>query len=62
MTDPKQKRTFEAQAVPALSLAPQPKKSEENSDQPRLKPGLVEISDQEQNEILDKLINRLKKI
>lgn len=61
MTEPKQKRTFEAQAVPALTLVSQ-QKNDERSDKNHRLPNLFEMSDKEQTELLDKLINRVKKI
>lgn len=61
MTEPKQKRTFEVQAVPALNLVSQ-QKCDERCDKNHRLPNLFEMSDKEQTELLDKLINRVKKI
>ena len=62
MNNPQSKRTYESQPVPALTLTPQAKKTDENPDPGQPKPTLTNLTCQEQAQILDKLINCLKKI
>lgn len=62
MSDPKQKRTFDAQAQAVFSLSSQPKKGEEASEKPNQLPQMDYSNPEEQSQLLDKLIKRLKKL
>lgn len=62
MPDPKQTRTFEAQAVPMFTLVTHAPKGAEKTDKPRRARRLADLTIQEKTELVDKIIVRIKEL
>lgn len=65
MADPKKKKhTFEVQTVPVMTLSShsRPTAEELGEETTRRTPRLEDMTQEEQQALIDKLVNRLKKI